>query len=305
MPTPMPMSQWLMLGLLAVLWGFSFFFIGVILRELPPLTTVLCRIALGAAILLVVVRAMGLRLPATFDGWIPFAVMSVFNNVIPFALIARGQLEVGSGLASILNATTPVWSVLFAHAYIAGERMTLQRCAGVLLGIAGVAVLSGPDVLSGHAMTLAGMVLVLAGAASYAVAGVWGQRQFKNTSPIMSSCCQLVCSTLIVLPVALAVDQPWTLPIPSAATLLAIGGLGALSTALAYVVFYRILAVSGGTNVMLVTLLIPIVTVLLGTTFLGESFLTRTALGGLIIAAALLTIDGRLPRAVAAGFSRR
>jgi drug/metabolite transporter (DMT)-like permease len=226
-------------------------------------------------------------------------VMSMFNNVIPFMLIARGQQEIASGLASVLNATTPMFSVLLAHYFTPGERATPLRILGVLFGIAGVAILFGPGLTSGRSTTFFGMVLVLGAAASYGCAGVWGSR-FRATSPIVSSCCQLVCSSIVMLLLAGLLDRPWTLPMPGPATLASIAGLAVLSTALAYVVFYRILAVSGGTNSMLVTLLMPVVSILLGVLVLGETFEPRFGAGALVIAAALLTIDGRLPRAIAA-----
>lgn len=296
---PMPLSQWLLLILLSVLWGLAFFFNGVALRELPPATIVFGRLALAALILVGAVRLLRLPFPTSLAAWAPYAVMSMFNNVIPFMLIARGQQEIASGLASVLNATTPMFSVLLAHYFTPGERATPLRILGVLFGFAGVAILFGPGLTSGRTTTVFGMVLVLGAAASYGCAGVWGSR-FRATSPIVSSCCQLVCSSIVMLLLAVLLDRPWTLPMPGPATLASIAGLAVLSTALAYVVFYRILAVSGGTNSMLVTLLMPVVSILLGVLVLGETFEPRFVSGALVIAAALLTIDGRLPRAIAA-----
>jgi drug/metabolite transporter (DMT)-like permease len=293
----MPLSQWLLLILLSVLWGLAFFFNGVALREFPPATLVLGRLALAALILIGMVRLLRLPFPTGLAAWAPYAVMSMFNNVIPFMLIARGQQEITSGLASVLNATTPMFSVVLAHIFTPGEKATPLRVLGVLFGFAGVAILFGPDLTSGRTTTAFGMALVLGAAASYGCAGVWGSR-FRTTSPIVSSCCQLVCSSIIMLVLAAALDRPWTLPMPGLATLVSIAGLATLSTALAYVVFYRILAVSGGTNSMLVTLLMPVVSILLGVLVLGETFEPRFAVGALVIAAALLTIDGRLPRAI-------
>jgi drug/metabolite transporter (DMT)-like permease len=294
----MPLSQWLLLLLLALLWGSAYVFVAYALRELPPLTVVVSRLGLAALVLAAVVQAMGLAWPRGLAGWLPFLGMAVFNNVIPFISIAYGQLEIASGLASVIVATTPLWTLLLSRMLLPGERIGRQRLAGILLGIAGVAVLFGPEIVAGRQSTLVGMALVLGAAISYGCAGVWGAR-LRGISPIVSSCCQLVCSACIVGTLALVVDRPWALPIPSMATVLSLLVLAVVSTALAYVVFYRVLVVSGGTNVMLVTLIMPPLTIWLGIALLGETFAERYACGAAIIAGALLVIDGRLPRAIA------
>jgi drug/metabolite transporter (DMT)-like permease len=294
----MPLSQWLLLLLLALLWGSAYVLVAYALRELPPLTVVVSRLGLAALVLAAVVQAMRLAWPRGLAGWLPFVGMAVFNNVIPFIAIAYGQLEIASGLASVIVATTPLWTVLLSRVFLPGERIGGLRLAGIVLGIAGVGVLFGPEIAAGRQSTLAGMGLVLAATVSYGCAGVWGAR-LRGISPIVSSCCQLVCSACMVDTLALLVDRPWALAMPSAETLLSLTVLAVASTALAYVVFYRVLVVSGGTNVMLVTLIMPPLTIWLGIVLLGESFSERYAWGAAMIAGALLTIDGRLPRAVA------
>lgn len=290
---PMSLSQWLLLLLLSVLWGGSFFFVGIAVRELPTFTLVLTRVGLAAALLLPLALALGHALPRTLAGWTPFAVMAVLNNLIPFSLIFHGQREVSSGLASVLNATTPLWSVLIAHVLTQDEKLDAKRIMGVLLGILGVGVLAGPEALFGRAANLLGMLAILAGAISYGLSGVWGRR-LKGTPPIVTAACQLTCSTLLLLPVTALLDQPWTLPAPDWPTVAAVLALATLSTALAYIVFFHIMAVSGPSNVLLVTLLIPVTAILLGTTLLGEALLARQLAGALVIGAALLVIDGRL-----------
>jgi drug/metabolite transporter (DMT)-like permease len=289
----MSASQWLLLGFLSVLWGGSFFFVAIVLQELRPFTLVAWRVALAAAILVALVAALRLKWPSRQSDWAAFAVMAILNNVIPFTLIAHGQQQIPSGLASVLNATTPLSSVVLAHFLTADEKLTANRLAGVLLGVAGVAVLVGPEAIAGRSASVLGMLCILGATVSYALSGVWGRR-FKDTPPVLAASCQLICSALFIVPVALFADRPWQLHAPSAAVIAAVLGLAVLSTSLAYVVFFRILAVSGATNVMLVTLLVPVNAILLGTLVLSEAFALRHAVGAVLIGIALLTIDGRV-----------
>lgn len=292
-PHPMSLTQWLLLILLSLLWGGSFLFTGMAVHELPPLTLVLGRVGLAALILIPVVYASGLALPSGLRAWQPFLVMAFLNNIVPFLLIVRAQMEIASGLASVLNATTPLFAVTLAHLFTAAEKLTLHRLAGVVVGIAGVAVLVGPEALFGNAASLLGMVLMLGAALFYAFSAQWGRR-FKGTPPLVSSVSQLTCSTAVLLPLTLAIDQPWQLAAPSAAAVGAVVGLAVLSTALAYIVFFRILAVSGPTNTTLVALLIPVSAISFGTVFLDETLRPRHIAGALVIGLALIMLDGRV-----------
>lgn len=285
-------AQWTLLLLLSVLWGGSFFFVGIAVKELPVFTIVLVRVALAALLLVPVVLAAGHRLPATFSGWWPFAIMSLLNNVAPFTAITLGQKEIASGLASVLNATTPLFALIATHV-LTTDRMRAGQLAGVLIGVAGVALLMGPAALGHERTSLTGMLLVLLGTASYGLASVWGRR-LRETPPLVSACCQLTCSSVVLGVMAAAVDRPWSLPLPSATTTAALLGLALLSTAIAYVIFFRILAVAGPFAVMLVTLLIPISGIALGVLMLGEPFVARYIWGAIIIGAGLIVIDGRL-----------
>lgn len=289
----MSAGQWALLALLAVLWGGSFLFVGIATRELPVFTIVLARVGLAALILVPVALALGYRPPTRLADWRPFAVMAILNNVIPFSLIVAGQKEIASGLASVLNATTPVFTLIVAHLFAADEPLRANKFAGVVLGVAGVAVLVGPEAMFGRASSVVGMLCLLGAALAYAFSGLWGRR-LRGSPPMVSAAAQLTCSTLMLLPLAFAVDTPWRLPPPSLETVAALVGLASLATALAYVVFFRILSVSGSNNVMLVTLLIPVVAIPLGAALLGETLLPRHFLGAGIIAASLLVIDGRL-----------
>ena len=288
----MSLSQWGLLLLLAVLWGGSFMFVGIAVRELPSLTIVLLRVALAAALLVPLAYGLGHRLPSTLTAWQPFFVMAILNNVIPFSLIVTGQREIASGLASVLNATTPVFALLVAY-MIGGEPLRANKLLGVLLGIAGVAVLVGPEAIFGRTSNLLGMLCLLGAALSYGCSGWWGRR-FRNNPPLVTSAAQLLCSTAMLLPFAALVDRPWTLPMPSFETIGAIVALAVLSTALAYVVFFRIMAVSGTMNVMLVTLLIPAFAIPMGAWWFAEILQVRHFLGTAVIGLSLLVIDGRM-----------
>lgn len=282
--------DWLLLFVLSILWGGSFFFNGVALRELPPLTVALARVALGALCLLIVLKPLGGSLPRRAADWLPFAVMGLVNNVIPFSLFLTAQTTISSGLASVLNATTPLFAVL-VMAVSGEERLTGRRIAGVLIGIGGVALLRGPS-LSADNQTL-GIVLCLGAALSYGFSGYWGRRALKGVPPLTSATAQLICSTPIMAIIAASAEQPWTLPMPGASTWLAIAGLATLSTALAYILFFRILNRSGAVNVVLVTLLIPVTAILLGVWILNEPLAVNEVVGALVIAASLIVIDGR------------
>jgi drug/metabolite transporter (DMT)-like permease len=282
----------LLLILLSILWGSAFFFTGVAVRELPPFTIVLIRVALGAALLLPVLKFLGGALPKTVAGWMPFLVMGLLNNVIPFSFLVAGQTYISSGLASVFNATTPLFTVLVLASF-GDERLSARRVTGVVLGLIGVIVLRAPWLDQSHGQTI-GMLLCLGGALSYGFSGWWGRRKLTGVAPITSATCQLICSTVVMAIVAAAVERPWQLPMPSAATWGALLGLAALGTSLAYIVFFQILNRSGASNVMLVTLLIPVTAILLGFLVLDEPLTTHEILGALIIASALLVIDGRI-----------
>ena len=260
--------EWLLLVTLSMLWGGSFFFTEVAVRELPPLTVVLGRVGIAALVLNAYVLARNGRMPGTLRIWGAFLVMGALNGLVPYTLTVWGQQHIDSGLASILNGMTPMFSVVLAHFLTREERMTGGRVAGVVLGIAGVAVLVGPQALRGISLGGLGQFAVLAAALSYALAAIYGRR-FKDMPPMVAAAGQVTGTALLVLPLALVVDQPWTLG-PSAAAWGAVLGLALLSTAAGYIIFFRILATAGATNLMLVTLLIPVSALLLGALVLGE-----------------------------------
>ena len=289
----MSLAQWGYLVLLSVLWGGSFFFVGVVVDDIPPLTLVLCRVGLAALSLLPLIYWLGLSLPRSLSAWWPFAVMAVLNNVVPFTFITLGQKDVASALASVLNATTPLWTVLIAHVFTADEKLTANRIAGVLFGVVGVAILMGPETAAPQRTGLVGMACIIIATISYGFAGLWGRR-LRAHPPMVTATAQLICSTLILAPMAMVAEKPWTVDVPGNIEIASIIGLAVLSTALAYIVFFHILAVSGPTNAMLVTLLIPISATALGVLVLDETLTLLQVFGGIVIGAGLLVFDGRL-----------
>ncbi|AHK01903.1 MULTISPECIES: DMT family transporter [Rhizobium/Agrobacterium group] len=292
----MDASEWGMLVALSLLWGGSFFFIGIAVKELPPVTIVTLRVSLAATALLIVCRIMGLHLPRQWAVWRAFFGMGLLNNIIPFCLIVWGQTHIASGLASILNATTPLFTVIVAHFLTADEKMTGNKLAGVLIGFAGVATMIGPAAFGGAISGLWGQIAILGAAISYSFAGIFGRR-FKamGVPPLMTATGQISSSTLMLIPAALLIDKPWTLAMPSLGTWGALIGIALLSTALAYLIFFRILATAGATNLALVTFLIPVSAILLGSLILGEQLEIKHFAGMAMIAAGLAAIDGRLP----------
>ncbi|MDP1882370.1 MAG: DMT family transporter [Bradyrhizobium sp.] len=284
--------DWSLLAVLSVLWGGSFFFVGVAIRELPPLTVVLLRVALAAIVLLPVLWIYRIPLPKGIAGWRPFFAIALLNNVLPFSLIVTGQSHVSSGLASILNATTPLFTVLVMAA-AGDERLHARRVAGVIIGLVGVAILRGPDLGFGGSQGF-GILLCLGGAFSYGLSALYARRKLSDSPPLATATFQMLASTLMMIVVAGAFERPWQLPMPGVTTWLALLGLAGLSTALAYIVFFQILRRSGSTNVMLVTLLIPVTAILLGSLVLGESISLAEIAGALVIGSALLVIDGRV-----------
>ena len=295
-----------MLLVLSLLWGGSFLFTGIAVRELPAFTIVALRVGLAALILNVFVRAMGLRVP--WDGrlWAAFFGMGLLNNVVPFSLIVWGQSHIASGLASILNATAPLFTVIVAHFLTADEKMTGNRLAGVVIGFAGVVVMIGSAAIHNLGTNILAQLACLTAALCYAFASVFGRR-FRNLgiAPVATATGQVTASTIILIPIVLLIDQPWTLAAPSLPTWGAVVAIATLSTALAYILYFRILATAGATNIQLVTFLIPVSAILLGSFVLGERLDPKHFAGMGLIGLGLAAIDGRLLRFALSAFSRK
>ncbi len=287
--------EWAMLLTLSVLWGGSFFFASVALEELPPLSIVFLRVGIAAIILNILVRMLGARMPGDRRVWQVFFGMGLINNVVPFCLIVWGQTQIASGLAAILNATTPFFTVILAHFMTSDEKMSGNRMFGILAGLAGVVVIIGPEVLAGLGSNALAQFAILAAAISYAIAGVYGRR-FKSmgVTPMQTATGQSSASAVMLVPIALFVDRPWTFAMPGMNTWLAIFGIAALSTALGYILYFRILATAGATNLLLVTFLVPVSAILLGSLFLAEVLEPKHFAGMVLIGLGLVLIDGRV-----------
>lgn len=304
--------QWGLMLLLSLAWGGSFFFMAVAVAALPPLTIVLCRVALAALMLWPLLALRG-QMPR-WTGRVLAAClgMALLNNLVPFSLIVWAQQSIPSGLASVVNAATPVFTLLVAHALTADERLSGNRLGGVLAGLAGVAVLAGPAALgfgaagthgsgiagsgsAGAGAELPGLLAGLGACLSYALAGIWGRRFARlGVPPLAAAAGQTSASTLLALPLVLLLDRPWALPVPGPDVLLALLALGLVSTGLAYVLFFRLLQEVGATNTALVTQLVPVTAILLGALVLGESLQPRHFAGMALIGCGFLLIDGRL-----------
>jgi len=287
-------GDWAALVVLSVLWGGSFFFNRVALDALPPLTVGWLRVGLAALALLALLAATRTKPATSAAGIRAYVGMGLLNNVIPFSLILWAQTRLPSGVASILNATTPLFTVLVAHWLTHDEKLTSARAAGAILGFLGVAAMMGGGGAAALQADGPAMLACLAAALSYAFSGVYGRRfRAMGVAPLSTAAGQLSASTIMFAPIALLADRPWTLAMPGVGPWAAVAGLALISTALAYVIFFRILARAGATNLLLVTFLIPPSAILLGVLFLGETLAPRHLVGMALIGLGLAAIDGR------------
>ena len=288
-------TAWALILLLGLIWGGSFFFARIAVKEVPPFTLVFFRLFLAALALHIYLHGRHGLYETLVTRWREFAVMGFVNNALPHTLIFFGQTEIGAGLASILNATTPIFTVLIANRFTTDEKLTTAKLAGCVAGLAGTAVLIGPGLTNAASVPLWALVLPVLAAISYGVAGTYGKR-FRGLAAPVSATGQLTASSLMMLPVCLIADQPWTLPMPSLHAVSAILGLALLSTAFAYLLFFRILGLAGATNASLVTLVVPPSAILLGVIFLGERLESTDLIGMALIGLDLVILDGRLLR---------
>ncbi len=292
--------EWGLLISLSILWGGSFFFNGVAVQELPVFTIVFCRVCIAAIALHIFLRIKGISFPTAPSLLLSLLFLGFINNVVPFCLIVAGQTQIGSGLAAVLNATTPLFTAVMAHIFTkdASERLTGRRIVGVLFGVAGIAVMLGPKInsIGFSGSEVLGQIAILAAAAAYGVALVFGRRFAKaGVAPMVVATGQVSGASILMLPIVLAVDNPIEIiGTVSLGTWIAVIALALLSTALAYVLYFRILSTAGATNASLVTLLVPISAVILGIIFLGETLEITTVAGMGFVGAGLLVIDGRL-----------
>ena len=293
--TQMDKGDWAVLGILALIWGGAFIFIGIAVRHVHPLTYVWLRLSIAALAMWAFLLFKGEKLGLPRPVWGSILLLAVLNNALPFTLFGWGQTHIASGLAAILNATTPIWGVLVAHVFTHDERMTPRKIAGVLLGFGGVATMIGPTLLTNIGTDAVAQLACIAASLSYALAAVWARR-FKalGLSPMSVTTGQLTAGALIMLPIALIADQPWTRPLPPLGAWGAIAALALACTAFGYVLYFRLIDSAGATNALLVTLLVPPVAILLGAVLLGETLAPQDFAGLGLIALGLAAIDGRL-----------
>ena len=289
-PTP---KTWGLLFLLGFIWGGSFFLARYAVGTIPPFTLVFLRLSLAA--LALHIYAMGRH---DLYGhlkrlWQPFIVLGLLNSAVPHTLIFFGQTEIGAGLAAILNATTPIWTVLIANRLTSDEKLSTMKIAGTLLGLTGTAVLVGPSAFIRSDIPLWALILPIAAAMSYGLAATYGKR-FRDIPPDVTATGQLTTSALMILPASLLIDHPWTLPAPSFTVIAAVLGLALVSTAYGYILFFKIMAQAGATNTSLVTLLVPPSAILLGFLFLNETLHALDMAGMILIGLGLVVLDGRI-----------
>ena len=289
--------EWAMLVGLSMLWGASFFFVEIVVSVLPPLTVVWLRVAMAALTLNLLLVITGQAIPKGREIWKAFFTIGFINNLIPFSLIAWGQTQINGGAASILNAATPAMAVLVAHFLTNDEKLTPGRMGGVMLGFLGVGLMIGFDAFRGAGANVLAQLAVVGASLSYGFAGVFGRRfRRMEISPLQTAAGQLSASSVLLLPLMLLVDQPWSISNPVPEVWFAMCGLAVLSTALAYILYFRILGTSGATNVLLVTFLVPVSAIWMGWMFLGELLVARQFMAMALIAGGILVLDGRFPR---------
>ena len=293
--TQMNRGDWLILATLAVIWGGAFFFIGVAVKHVHPLTYVWLRLTIAAAAMWIFLRVKGEKLGLPTSAWGSILLLALLNNALPFTLFGWGQTHIASGLASILNATTPIWGVVVAHVLTDDERLTPRKIAGVILGFGGVATMIGPSLLSSLGTNALAQLACVTASLSYALAAVWARRfRRQGISPLSVTTGQLTAGALIMLPMSMLIDRPWTYALPPFSAWAAIIALALFCTAFGYVLYFRLIATSGATNALLVTLLVPPVAILLGALFLNETLAPQDFIGLGLIALGLAAIDGRL-----------
>ena len=287
-------SQWAILLLLSVLWGGSFYFIAVALTEFPPLTVVTLRVGLATLALLGVIMVMGIKIPMG-PVWRVYLVLGFINIAAPFSLIVWGQTHIPSSLASILNAATPLSGVVIAHIFTSDEKITPGRAAGIIIGFSGVAIMVGPEALEGLGTNVMAQLAVLGAGVFYAFGTVYARLRLKpfGINPIASAAGQLTGGTVFMLPLALVIEQPWTLAMPGVGVWAAVLAFALLSTSLAYILYFKLLESTGAANILLVTFLIPVTSILLGIGLLNEVLLAKHFIGIAIIGLGLAAIDGR------------
>ena len=301
----MSTSDWGIIMLLSLLWGGAFFLIELGLRGFPPNTLVFLRMAIAAPLMLIVLWFLKQKLPTDAKSWKQLFILGAINAALPFILFFWGQTQIDSGLASVLNATTPLWGVVTAHFLTRDEKATPARIIGVLLGMAGIIVMVGTEALSGITGSVLAQLACLTATLSYAFAAIYGRTLSQSTmSPMVIATGQVITAAILMLPIAVIVDQPWTLPTPGWDAWAGAIGLAIPSTAVAYFFYFKLIDRAGASNAMLVAFIMPVIAIILGVVALGETVELKEIAGASLIALGLIAIDGRIfarrPKATAA-----
>ena len=287
--------DWVMLITLATVWGGSFLFNAILVAELPVLTIVAIRVTVAALALWGFMYATGRKIPTSLHVWGALLILGVLNNAIPFSLIVQGQTQITSGLASILNATTPLFTIVVAGIFLMDERFSVLRVLGVIVGFSGVILMVGADALGGLGADFWAQLCALGAAFSYGFASVFGRRfRELRVDPVMVATGQVTMSSLVLWPIALWIDGPQDIVNMSLNAALSMFGLAVLCTSFAYILYFRILERAGATNISLVTFLVPISAIILGVLVLGEQIFIKEIIGMTLIGVGLAIIDGRL-----------
>jgi drug/metabolite transporter (DMT)-like permease len=285
-------TEWMLLVGLSILWGGSYLFMKLAVLTVPLFTIVLGRVSIAALALLIVLTISGTGIPKGRRIWLAFFGMGIFNNVIPMSLIVFSQNSISVGLASILNSITPLFTILVAHMTTNDERLTFRKLVGISFGFMGVVMLMGPELVDNFGVAALGEWACLGAALSYACANTFGRRFVQlGTKPMQTAFGQVVASTVILAPLVIVVDQPWTISDPGFLPVLSILALGLFCTALAYVIYFQILARSGATAIALVTFMIPPSAILMGWLALGEQISSQDFLGLSLIGVGLFSVN--------------
>ena len=288
----MRLKNLLWLFVLAALWGPSFLFIKIAVHEIPPLTMVVGRVGIAALILIIILRLQGRRLPKLGPVWIHFAVMGLVQNALPFTLFNWGEQYIDSALAAISNGATPLFTILFAHIFVSDDRITPGKMVGVLVGFGGLIVLIAPSLTGGMEATSWGLIAVVVASISYGVAMVYSRLNLRGMPPLVAPTAQLTVATLYMIPLSLLIERPYTLPMPSLAAAGSLFVLAAFGTALAFVIYYRLIEQANASFVSMVTYVIPVFGVFLGVVVLNETLTWNAYVGCALILAGVMVVNG-------------
>lgn len=290
----MKLKNFLLLVLLASLWGPSFLFIKVAVEDIPPMTMVLGRVGTGAILLLFLLRLQGSRLPKWGPVWKHIAVVALIHNAIPFVLFSWGEQYIDSALAAILNGTVPFFTIILAHFFAENDRITPVKLTGILVGFGGMVLLAIPSFGDGLEATTWGILAITAASFLYGVAIVYTRNHLRGLQPLAAPTGQMMIATLYMLPLSLLVDRPYLLPMPSLASLGSMLALGVFGTALAFTVYYKLLERASASYVSMTTYMIPVFGVILGAIFLSEAITWERVAGCGLILLGVMIVNGLL-----------